>query len=344
VKWIKIAVVGLISIPVITFVLFQIPQVQDTLFRIVAPRAMNVDFGESENLRVFVCGTASPLGNTPDRAQACIAIITPEHFYVFDAGAGSAARLLGGGLPLARLDGVFLTHFHSDHISDLPGMALNSWVLGRATPLTVFGPRGINQIIEGLNTAYHLDRSYRTAHHGADFMPLELGDLQGAHFEPGAVLELDGLKITSFMVEHNPISPAVGYRIDYRGRSVVISGDSIVSAGTFEVAQGTDLLIHDALSQDAIRPLIDTADALGRDRTAKIMRDVVDYHADVKSLEAASRQANVGQLVLYHMVPTPVNPLLLKIWNRNLADTTIMAEDNMLFELPVGNKTIRVQP
>jgi ribonuclease Z len=72
----------------------------------------------SGNLRVFVCGSASPLGRT-DRAQACIAVVTPEHFFLIDSGAGSTDNLGAGRLPMVRLDGLLLTHFHSDHIAEL---------------------------------------------------------------------------------------------------------------------------------------------------------------------------------------------------------------------------------
>lgn len=339
---IKVLVTSGLGILVILFGSYQIPAVQDGIFRLIALRAINVDFGESDNLRVFVCGTASPLGNTPERAQACIAIVTPDHFYVFDAGAGSSARLVGAGLPMERLDGIFLTHFHSDHISDLPAMTLNSWVQGRSTPLQVFGPAGINQITEGFNLAYVQDRRYRTEHHGSDLLPNHLGNLKAHPFEPGIVLEEKGLTVTAFTVEHDPVVPAVGYRIDYQGRSVVISGDSIVSDRTFELASNTDLLFHDALSPTALMPMIEAFDTLGRDRLVKVMRDVMDYHADVKALEIASAAANVKQLVLYHMVPTPVNPLLLKLWKRDLEASTIIANDNMVFELPSSDRSIRI--
>ncbi|MFN3236883.1 MAG: MBL fold metallo-hydrolase [Pseudomonadales bacterium] len=96
----------------------QVPAVQDALLGAAAPRALGNRFPESENLRIYVCGSASPLGISRQRAQACLAVITPDHFYLFDAGAGSAANLQADGLPLERLDGVFITHFHSDHIAD----------------------------------------------------------------------------------------------------------------------------------------------------------------------------------------------------------------------------------
>jgi ribonuclease Z len=95
-------------------------------------------------LRVVVCGSASPLGNDPKRAQACIAVLTPEHFFIFDAGAGSQNRIGQAQLPMDRLSGVFLTHFHSDHIAALPDINLNAWVMGAKASLRVYGPVGVS--------------------------------------------------------------------------------------------------------------------------------------------------------------------------------------------------------
>lgn len=322
----------------------QIPAVQDRIFRQLAPAAFAVNFGESDNLRVYVCGSASPLGNVADRAQACIAVVTPDHFYLFDAGAGSAFNVSGGGLPIQRLDGVYLTHFHSDHISDIPAINLSSWVIGRPVPLKLIGPVGVDKVTRGLNLAYELDRGYRTGHHGADLMPLELGELIYQEIETGVVLEDRGLTITAFTVEHDPIKPALGYRIDYKGRSVVISGDSIATESTFDVATNADLLFHDALSKEALAAVIEVSREAGRDRLAQIFTDVMDYHADAKKLEMMSAEAGVKQLVLYHLVPTPVNGLLMRIWQRGLQSSTLIANDGMTFELPAGEGAVVVTP
>jgi ribonuclease Z len=190
--------------------------------------------------------------------------------------------------------------------------------------------------------AYELDRSYRTGHHGTDLLPPALGVLAQQQIEPGVVLDDRGLVVTAFTVVHDPVKPAVGYRIDYKGRSVVISGDSIDTARTFEVAANVDLLIHDALSKDALFALIDASRAAGRERIAQVFTDVMDYHADVKTLEAMSADAGVKQLVLYHLVPTPVNGLLMRIWRRGLLSSTLIANDGMTFELPANSGPVVV--
>lgn len=327
----------LIIIAILTswIALTRVPLVQDAVLNFAAPRALGASFGESDQLRVYVCGSASPLGNSTDRAQACIAVVTPEHFYLFDAGAGSAANLQADGLPLERLDGVFVTHFHSDHIADLPAMRLASWVAGRPQPLKILGPNGVGKVVAGFNIAYEHDNDYRTAHHGEALLPRALGNLTGETIQSGVPYTDEGLKVTMFTVLHNPVHPAVGYLVEYGGRRVVISGDTIVSETLFDIAEGADLVFHDVLSQRALQPLIAAAESGGRDRIAKIMHDVIDYHADLEQLQQASAAAGVKQLVLYHMVPTPVNGILERVWRSDLRGNTVLADDGMTFELTV---------
>ncbi len=331
---VKLRIVLLLAIAVLaTWFVAEMPAVQDTLLSAAAPRAMGRDFGESDNLRVYVCGSASPLGNSRDRAQACLAVVTSEHFYVFDAGAGSAANLQADGLPLARLDGVFVTHFHSDHIADLPAMRLASWAAGRPETLKVLGPAGVEKVVAGFNLAYEHDNNYRTAHHGESLLPRVLGNLEALTLMSGAVFEDGGLRVTMFAVSHDPVHPAVGYLVEYGGRRIVISGDTIVSKPLFQLAKGADLVFHDVLSQRALRPLIHAAESTGRERIAQIMNDVIDYHADLDKLQQASKAADIQQLVLYHMVPTPVNGFVERVWKSDLQGNTVLAEDGMVFEL-----------
>jgi len=317
---------------------------QDTLLKRVMTMAFNPTVPETvDGLTVTVCGSASPLGNAPDRAQACIAVVTPDHFFLFDVGARSPSRIRSAALPSARITGVFLTHFHSDHIADLPSFALNSWIQGRASALQVYGPPGVDQVVEGFNRAYQLDRGYRSAHHGTALLPLEAAQMQAQSFTPGEIVwRDDDLTITSFPVEHPPIDPAVGYRVDYKGRSVVISGDTNAANALFEAAQNADVLFHDALSRTVLDPMIEVASELGVERMQKIMVDVIDYHADASSLPRAAKAAGIRQLVFYHMVPVPVNDLTAKMFMRNLPDDIILAQDLHTFVLPAGSTDIIV--
>ncbi len=294
-----------------------------------------------DSLRVFVCGSASPLG-TSDRAQACIAVLTPNHFYIIDSGAGSTANVTRAGLPYERLRGIFITHFHSDHIAEIYELNLMSWVRGRPEPLIVYGPRGVRKITNGINATYDFDQEYRTTHHGEQLLNPALGKLTSQTIKPGVVLEDGDLTITAYIADHAPIEPAVGYRFDYRGRSVVISGDSNVTAETLLIANGVDLLLHDALAVPLITSGAKAAKAAGLDRLSTIMTDVLDYHASTDSLIELAGNLEVGMIAFYHLVPSPGNIVMEKVFERNLPENFLVARDGDWFELPVDSDEIRV--
>ena len=174
---------------------------QDFLIDRAAQAMVNAKPFNKEGLNVIVCGSASPLGYNPERAQACIAVVTPEHFFVFDAGSRSPSRIVAARLPINRLTGVFLTHFHSDHIADLPTIHMDSWVRGRSGELNVYGPEGIQSVVGGFNTAYELDKSYRTAHHGEDLLPAAAAPMNAVTLQPGIAYQDENITVTAFIVD-----------------------------------------------------------------------------------------------------------------------------------------------
>ncbi|ARN72705.1 MBL fold metallo-hydrolase [Oceanicoccus sagamiensis] len=340
-KKILIAVVSLLVVVVIGRSLLKVPAVQDRLLEAgttrIAERGAE-PFPESENLRVYICGSASPLGR--GQAQACIAVITPEHFFLIDSGAGSTDNLGLMGLPLNRLQGILLTHFHSDHIAEIYEVNLSSWVQGRPKPLTVYGPYGVDKVTNAINSGYSHDRVYRTAHHGEELLPPALGVLEYKTIFPGVIFNNGGLKITAYVAEHPPIHPAVGYRFDYKGRSVVISGDSNVTENTLKIVDGADLLLHDALSLPTTMALKDALAEVGQSRQAKIVLDVTDYHASTESLIELGKKSNVGMVGYYHLVPVPPTALLKDVFLRGAPDNFFLTEDLMWFEFPEDSKEI----
>lgn len=294
-----------------------------------------------DGLRVFMCGTSSPLPS-PDRAQACVAVLAGSTLYLVDAGEGSSETFNLFNESTTNLKAVLLTHFHSDHISGIADFNLNSWVSGRKEPLVLIGPEGVERIAAGFNEAYAMDRSYRVAHHGEAVLPPALGEL-GFRQIRGDETWTDGdLKITTFPVDHGPVKPAVGYRFDYKGRSVVVSGDSNVVDSLVNAAQGADLLLHDALSGTIIRTMEEATARVGRDRQSKIMHDIQNYHADAGTLGDAASRAGIRMLAAYHLVPPPRNLLMENIFARDLPEGTVLTRDGMVFELAAGTDTITV--
>ena len=292
-------------------------------------------------IRVFMCGTAAPLPN-PDRAQACVAVLVDDRIFVVDAGAASAGVAGMAPLALENLRALLITHYHSDHIADIPEFNLLSWVAGRPAPLQIVGPACVETVGSGLNRAYALDNRYRVAHHGAEMLPPHLGVLEARTIEAGVILDEDGLVITAFPVNHAPVSPAMGYRFDYGGRSVVVTGDTIVTEGLEAAARDADLLLSDGLSMPIVQAMEQAARANGRPRRAKVFFDIQDYHASPASMVEMAERAGVRQLAFYHLVPAPANSLMDRIWRRDLPGDVILTDDYMTFDLPPGSAEITV--
>jgi ribonuclease Z len=294
-----------------------------------------------DGLKITLCGTSSPLP-ARGRAQACVAVETPDHLYIVDAGSGSAATAQLSGIPLGKLRGILLTHYHSDHISDIGDFNLNSWVAGRPAPLQIIGPQGVSRIVEGLNITYELDRGYRVAHHGAELLDPELGILQSRTIEEGVIMDEDGMKITAFEVSHPPIEPAYGYRLDYGGRSLVISGDSLVTEKIVELSDGADVVIHDAMALQLVQGAEAMSRRAGNTRIATVLHDIQDYHATSTDLARLVTEAEIGQLALYHLVPAPRNAMANAAFKAGLPDGALITEDGMVISLPANSKEITV--
>jgi ribonuclease Z len=297
----------------------------------------------SPDLTVVLCGTGSPLAD-PARAGACTAVIAGGRIYLVDVGPGSWERVDLANLPTDAVGTILLTHFHSDHIGDLGEATTQSWIAGRAQPLEVFGPPGTAHVVDGFQRAYAQDAAYRVRHHGADVLPPagatatahEIALPDGADAAP--VLERDGLRIAMFRVDHAPVVPAVGYRFDYHGRSVVVSGDTARSASLARNAKGADLLVHEALQPALVLRAATLAEELGQPRLAKLARDIPSYHTTPAEAVAIARDAGVDHLVLTHLVPGPPNALARRLFLAGIpADydgRLTLGEDGMAFRLP----------
>ena len=294
-----------------------------------------------DGMKITMCGTSSPLP-APGRAQACVAVETPDDVYIVDAGSGSAATAQLSGIRLDKMRGILLTHYHSDHISDIGDFNLNSWVAGRPAPLQIIGPEGVDRIVEGLNITYELDRSYRVAHHGAELLNPELGVLHSRTIEEGVIVDEGGLRITAFEVSHPPVEPAYGYQVDFGGRSVVISGDSLVTDKIVEISDGADVVLHDAMALQLVQGAEAISRSAGNTRLATVLHDIQDYHATTADLARLVAEADTGLLALYHLVPAPRNAMAIAAFNGDLPEGSLITEDGMIISLPANSTEITV--
>lgn len=351
-RWL-IAVVALIALAGMAVFMFR-ARVGEAIFaRGVDTRAgRDIVKGLPDGLHVALCGTGSPLPSAA-RSGPCNVVIAGRHIFVIDTGEGAARNIALMGIPLGRVEGVLLTHFHSDHIDGIGPVMLQRWTGASArSPLPVYGPLGVERIVGGFNEAYATDNGYRVAHHGPDIVPPSGAGAVAIPFalaalKPGGlttVLEQDGLKVTAFPVDHGPVSPAVGYRFDYKGRSVVLSGDTSRSASLIAAAHGADMLVHEALQPRMVLEMAEALDSRGMPNTAQILRDIPNYHTSPEQAAEVARAAGVRQLVLSHIVPPIPSGFLSAAFlgdaAKRYSGPIIMGEDGMLFSLPAGKTAI----
>jgi ribonuclease Z len=303
-----------------------------------------------DGMHVALCGSGSPLPD-PTRAGPCSAVIIDGKMFIVDIGGGAVRNLGLMGLNPGATEALLLTHFHSDHIDGMGELMLQRWAGGgHESPLPVIAPEGVTAIVDGLNAAYAADVQYRIAHHGeATMSPTGAGgearpfSLAGGQHEM-VVYEQDGIKITAFPVAHKPISPAVGYRFDYKGRSVVFSGDTVKMATVEKACNGCDLLVHEVLNAEMVGGLEAAFDKTGRKRLVKIMSDIPDYHSTPVEAAETARAAKAKMLVFSHIVPAlPLDYLaayFMKGVDAAYDGPVVLGKDGMLFSLPANKDSI----
>jgi ribonuclease Z len=304
--------------------------------------------GLGEGLHVGLCGTGSPMTN-PTRAGPCNVVVAGNQVLVIDMGENGNRNLNLMGISAGDVDALLLTHFHSDHIDGIGPLMLYHWTRGTSTaPLPIYGPEGVEQVVDGFNAAYALDHSYRIAHHGEEVVPSSGGGAAARPFalegNSAVILRGGGLTVTAFKVDHDPIKPAVGYRFDYRGRAVCISGDAVKSDNLIATCKGADLIVHDALQPRMLREIGATFAAKGNASTAKIFTDIEDYHATPEQAAESAQAARARMLVLSHLVPplpfAYLYPAFLGDAPARFDGEVVVGEDGMLFSLPPNSEAI----
>jgi ribonuclease Z len=198
-----------------------------------------------DTFRVTLIGTGTPTPH-PQRLGPSTMVEVGNQTLLFDAGRGVPIRFSQLRIPLARIDALFITHYHSDHVSGIPDVWLTGWLPGgggRTQPFRVIGPIGAKELMTNMERAYAADIRIRIADQK---LPAAGGRIVTDEFSSdGVVYERNGVRVTAFEVDHgDEIKPAYGYRIDYKGKSVLISGDTRFSENLIRNGMGVDLLVH----------------------------------------------------------------------------------------------------
>lgn len=297
-------------------------------------------------LHVITTGTGAPLPD-PKRVGPQAVVVAGDQILVFDTGPGSTRKLALTGLSISSVNALFLTHYHSDHISDLGEFMLQHWTgTGTTEPLQIYGPPGVEEVVAGFTAAYQLDRVYRIDHHGEAVMPpsgfggvAHTFDLGTDLMSSDVVYEAGGVQVIAFNVDHPPVVPAVGFRVNYKDRSVMITGDTIYSDSLIHHAMGADLMVSDALNHKMSQW---TADA-GRDmdnNLSTVTEDIQESHIRPEEAALVAKEAGVPVLIITHVLP-PVPDQLINPFLRDAraiySGELRMANDGTLISLPVNS-------
>ena len=284
---------------------------------------------QAQNLKVTLLGTGNP-APVMDRFGPSILVEAGEEKLLFDCGRGAAQRIYQLKMPLGAVHALFLTHLHSDHVVGIPDLWLTGWTTAgrREVPFRVWGPRGTTEMMSHLDQAYRFDIRIRLY----DTRPSPQGVLILANdITEGVVFEQNGVKVTAFNVDHRPIKPALGYRIDYAGRSVVLSGDTRPSENLIRFAQEADLIIHEV--------------AAGEDRFLSLgyplerARTIIAHHTTPEQAGEIFARVKPKLAVYSHIVPAAAQKEDFIIPTRKTYSGPLeVGEDLMSFE--VGSEIV----
>lgn len=210
--------------------------------------------------RVVLLGTGTPMPS-PERLGPGTLVEAGVEKLIVDVGRGVVVRLEQRRIPYAAITGILLTHLHSDHVSGLPDL----WLTGRfgagrrprETAVEVWGPPGTDSMVTHLTKAFEFDLGIRKA------LKPSQGLLTSHEIREGRVFARNGVTVSAFLVNHGNVAPALGYRIEFGGRSVVLSGDTKYSEQLIEKSAKADLLIYEVFAAAASAMNPDVTRALG---------------------------------------------------------------------------------
>jgi ribonuclease BN (tRNA processing enzyme) len=251
---------------------------------------------EASATRLILLGTNGGPRPNPTRSLPAQVVLVNEVPYVVDCGSGVARQLVSAEVDLRDLAYVFITHQHSDHNLDYGNLIYEAWVSGLTTGVDAYGPPPLEQMTESYLELNEYDIETRID----DESRVSLEPLIQANeiSEGGLVMEDENVKVTSALVEHPPVEPSFAFRFDAADRSIVISGDTNYSESLIELAQGADVLVHEALYEPGVEELVS-----GVPNAETLYEHIVNSHTTAEDAGTVASEAGVGTLVLSHFVP-----------------------------------------
>jgi len=247
-------------------------------------------------MRLILLGTGGGSRPRKTRRASSQVILIDNEAYVIDCGNGVATQLAHAGVALTALRHIFITHHHSDHNADYGNLLLIAWASGLRSRVDTWGPPPLARMTRLFFELNGYDIKTRTTDEGRT--PLDPLIHPHEFSKGGIVMQDDNVRVRCALVDHPPVTPAFAYRFDSPDRSIVISGDTKRSEALIRLAEGADVLVHDALYPSAIDRLV-----AGLSNAAALKRSILSHHTPLDEVGRVATAAGVKTLVLSHFVP-----------------------------------------
>lgn len=239
-----------------------------------------------------------------------------------DIGAGVTHRLVEAGSNGADIDALLITHIHSDHLVDLYQLIISSWHQSRDRPQVIYGPPGTKKLVDAQMAVWADERALRIEFEqrtSTDAFNIEVHEFDAS----GVLIECDGARVSAVRVDHDPIEYAFGFVFETATQKLVLSGDTRPCDALIEAARGADVLVHEVFQHGRSR-------APGGTRSATTIAQVESYHTLSTVVGDVARKAEVGALVLTHLVPPDADPLeLIEDVRKDFDGFVVVGEDLM---------------
>jgi ribonuclease Z len=293
----------------------------------------------ADEFRVTLLGTGSP-APVMDRFGPGVLVQAGGLNLLVDCGRGVTQRLTQAGVRIGGIDALFLTHLHSDHVVGIPDLWLTGWLESsyaqRRGPFRVYGPAGTRNLVAGLTTAYDWDIKTRTSDQRLDPANVEA---VATEFSEGVVFDRGGVRVMAIEVDHGPlIKPAYAFRVEFGGRSVVVSGDTRFSEHLIARASGTDLLVHQvAAAREALVGV-------------PAFKAILDHHTKPEEAGVVFSRVKPKLAVFYHFVllGSPTVPAVtvkdvFEMTRKTYSGPLLVGEDLMAFRID-ADRVVQVPP
>src|SRR5687768_7657712 len=261
----------------------------------------------SVTTRLILLGTGGGPRPRKNSFASSQVILVNNVAYVVDCGNGVATQLARAGVPLPSLRHVFITHQHSDHNADYGNLLLLAWTAGLKTRVDTWGPPPLARMTRLFLEMNAYDINIRIADEGKVPLPplVHVHELSRG----GTIMQDENVTVRCVLVDHPPVKPAFAYRFDSRDRSIVISGDTKRSDALIRLAQGADVLVHEALYVPAVDRL-----AARVPNAARLRESILSHHTPVEDVGRVAEAAGVKLLVLSHFVPPDDSDITDQMW------------------------------